>query len=309
VMEAMKMQHAIAAPRSGYLRALTVSAGDTVFEGHALAFIEEAEIDAAGATADDTIDLDAIRTDLAEVLARQQKTRDPARPEAVARRRKTGQRTARENVADLCDADSFVEYGSLVIAARRQRNTVDELIDQTPADGLVMGVGQVNGHLFPDADSRCAVVAYDYTVLAGTQGKKNHQKQDRLFRLAERWRLPLVLFAEGGGGRPGDTDTVAVASLNIDTFHRFSRLSGQAPLVGVVSGRCFAGNAVLLGCCDVIIATANSSIGMGGPAMIEGGGLGVFRPEEVGPMSVQVPNGVVDIAVADEAEAVQVAKK
>ncbi len=146
-------------------------------------------------------------------------------------------------------------------------------------------------------------------MLAGTQGKKGHEKKDRMFKLAEQWRMPIVLFAEGGGGRGSDTDSIGVGSLQLDTFHRFARLSGLVPLVGITSGRCFAGNAVLLGCCDVVIATANSTIGMGGPAMIEGGGLGVYRPEEVGPMSVQVPNGVVDIAVEDEIEAVDVAKK
>ena len=81
------------------------------------------------------------------------------------------------------------------------------------------------------------------------------------------------------------------------------------PVIGINHGRCFAGNTVLLACCDVIIATKDSTIGMGGPAMIEGGGLGVYTPEEVGPMSFQVPNGVVDILVDDEAEAVAVAKK
>src|SRR5215468_3145529 len=218
-------------------------------------------------------------------------------------------RTVRENVAALCDDGSFVEYGSLVIAARRQRNTVNELIDTTPADGLVMGVGRVNGHLFPDSAASCVGMSYDYTVLAGTQGKKNHQKKDRMFKLAERARLPIVFFTEGGGGRPGDTDQVYAGNLHTPAFHLFGRLSGLVPLVGITSGRCFAGNAVILGCCDVVIATANSNIGMGGPAMIEGGGLGVFRPEEVGPMSVQTRNGVVDIAVADEGEAVRAARQ
>jgi acetyl-CoA carboxylase carboxyltransferase component len=152
-------------------------------------------------------------------------------------------------------------------------------------------------------------MSYDYTVLAGTQGKKNHQKKDRMFELAERARLPIVFFTEGGGGRPGDTDQVFAGNLHTPAFNMFGRLSGLVPLVGVTSGRCFAGNAVLLGCCDVIIATANSNIGMGGPAMIEGGGLGVFRPEDVGPMSVQTRNGVVDVAVADEAEAVRAARQ
>jgi acetyl/propionyl-CoA carboxylase alpha subunit len=309
VMEAMKMEHEVRAPASGILLALTVAEGDTVFEGHKLGFILPGDIAVDAVTEAADIDLDHIRPDLAEVLDRRARTLDTARPDAVARRRKTGQRTVRENIDDLCDPGSFVEYGALVIAARRLRATIEELIRTTPADGLVTGLGRVNGTLFPDRDARCILMSYDYTVLAGTQGKKNHAKKDRMFEIAEKWRLPVIIFTEGGGGRPGDTDTIYAANLITEAFNRFSKLSGLVPLIGITSGRCFAGNAVLLGCCDVIIATANSTIGMGGPAMIEGGGLGVFKPEEVGPMSVQVPNGVVDIAVADEAEAVAVARR
>jgi acetyl-CoA carboxylase carboxyltransferase component len=309
VMEAMKMQHVIPAALSGVVRGLAVAEGDAVYEGHPLAFIEERAVDAPEAAADEAIDLDHIRPDLAESQARHAIGLDDARPEAVARRRKTGQRTARENIADLCDPDSFVEYGPLIIAAQRARRPVDELIERTPADGLVAGIGRVNGDLFDEGASRCAVMSYDYTVLAGTQGFKNHEKKDRMFELAERSRLPMVFFTDGGGGRPGDTDWVTPAGLQVMAFNLFAKLSGLVPMVGITSGRCFAGNAALLGCCDVVIATENSTIGMGGPAMIEGGGLGVFRPEEVGPMSVQVPNGVVDIPVADEAEAVKAAKQ
>jgi acetyl-CoA carboxylase carboxyltransferase component len=228
--------------------------------------------------------------------------RDERRPEAVARRRATGQRTARENVEDLCDPDTFVEYGPLVIAAQRRRRELQELIERTPADGLVAGIGMVEAR-------PTAVLSYDYTVLAGTQGMQNHRKKDRLFELVERLRLPVVLFAEGGGGRPGDTDGLGVSGLETMAFHLFARLSGLVPLVGIASGRCFAGNAALLGCCDVVIATEGANIGMGGPAMIEGGGLGVVAPEDIGPLDVQVANGVVDIAVADEAEAVAVARR
>ncbi|MBI3247793.1 MAG: carbamoyl-phosphate synthase large subunit [Deltaproteobacteria bacterium] len=309
VMEAMKMEHVIQAETSGIVRQLTIVKGDTIFEGHPLAFIEETEVAAAETETVERVDLDYIRPDLAETHARHAITRDDVRPEAVARRRKTGQRTARENVADLCDPGSFVEYGSLAVAAQRRRRSMEDLMKNTPADGMVTGVARINGHLFDDDKARCAVLAYDYTVLAGTQGMKNHEKKDRLIDLATRLRLPVVIFTEGGGGRPGDVDWPSPAGLNIWTFHHFGRLSGLVPLVGINSGRCFAGNAALLGCCDVVIATANSSIGMGGPAMIEGGGLGVFRPDEVGPMSVQVPNGVVDIPVADEAEAVFAAKQ
>jgi acetyl-CoA carboxylase carboxyltransferase component len=309
VMSAMKMEHVIEAPVGGIVRSVPVREGDTVYEGSALVVLEESEVEAEALSEAASADLARVRPDLAELQRRQTLTRDAARPDAVERRRRTGQRTARENVEDLCDPGSFVEYGALAIAAQRRRRTLEDLIEKTPADGLVAGIGQVNGALFDEARSRCAVLAYDYTVLAGTQGLQNHRKKDRLFELAEQWRLPVVFFTEGGGGRPGDTDGAGIAGLDCMAFHYFGRLSGLVPLVGINSGRCFAGNAALLGCCDVVIATASSSIGMGGPAMIEGGGLGVFHPDEVGPMSVQVPNGVVDVAVADEAEAVRVAKQ
>jgi acetyl/propionyl-CoA carboxylase alpha subunit len=309
ILEAMKMQHVVSATADGYVRNVLAGEGDTVVEGQALLHIEEAEIGDAGEKATVAIDLDEIRPDLAEVIARQSMTLDAQRPAALERRRRTNQRTARQNIEDLCDDGSFAEYGSLVLPARRSKHSIEELVERYPADGLITGLGRINGDRFPDEDARCIVMSYDYTVLAGTQGKKNHQKKDRMFELAEKWRLPIVYFTEGGGGRPGDTDIPFAANLQTPAFNLFARLSGLAPLVGITSGRCFAGNAVLLGCCDVVIATANSTIGMGGPAMIEGGGLGVFTPEEVGPMSVQTRNGVVDIAVEDEIEAVAVAKK
>jgi acetyl/propionyl-CoA carboxylase alpha subunit/acetyl-CoA carboxylase carboxyltransferase component len=305
IMESMKMEHVIEAPVSGYVREIAATVGDAVFEGHALMFIEEADLGAAGATEAAAIDLDAVRPDLAEVLERHRLTLDAARPAAVERRRKTGQRTARENVDDLLDPGSFTEYGPLTVAARRRRHSIEELIEQTPADGMVMGLGRVNGAHFADEAARCAVMAYDYTVLAGTQGAYNHHKMDRLCEIAERFRLPTIFFCEGGGGRPGDTEGGGF----IRGFEFWGRMSGVAPLVGITSGRCFAGNASVLGCCDVIIATRDSTIGMGGPAMIEGGGLGIFRPEEIGPVSIQEPNGVIDIVAEDEADAVRIAKQ
>ena len=251
----------------------------------------------------------ATRADLLEVQARLAHTLDAQRPDAVAKRHALGQRTARENIADLCDAGSFSEYGALAIAAQRSRRSLDDLMKNTPADGMVTGIGSINGALFGDERSRCVVMAYDATVLAGTQGLRNHQKTDRMLGIALQQRLPVVLFAEGGGGRPGDTDMPIVAGLHVTTFASYARLSGAVPVVGIVAGRCFAGNAALLGCSDVIIATKASNIGMGGPAMVEGGGLGVFAPEQIGPSEVQHANGVIDVLVDDEAQAVAAAKQ
>ncbi|MFI8482411.1 carboxyl transferase domain-containing protein [Pseudomonas sp. NPDC078700] len=309
VLEAMKMEFEVKAEQSGIVHSLAVEPGTIVTQGAALLFIEPAHIADEQLLNEEGVDLEHIRADLGEVLERHAITRDERRPHAVAKRRKTQQRTTRENLADLLDHGSFSEYGALAIAAQRRRRSLDELIEQSPADGLVAGTGTVNAELFGNKAARCMAIAYDYTVFAGTQGVMNHKKTDRMLQLAEQWRLPLVLFAEGGGGRPGDTDFVGVAGLDCHTFVGMAKLSGLVPLVGVVSGRCFAGNAALLGCCDVIIATRNASIGMAGPAMIEGGGLGSFSAEQVGPTSVQSPNGVIDLLVEDEAQAVRVAKQ
>ena len=309
VIEAMKMEHQVAADRGGVVRLVVVKVGDALAKDDPVVFIEPAEIDGTVEAQAENVDLDAVRADLAEMLARQAFTLDVNRPDAVARRRKTNQRTARENIAALVDEGSFIEYGSLALAAQRARRTHEDLITNTPADGVVAGLGTINGKHFEPDRARSMVIAYDYTVLAGTQGQRNHKKQDRMFKLAEELRTPVVLLAEGGGGRPGDTERLGVTGLDVPTFGQFARLSGLVPLVGVVSGRCFAGNAALLGCCDVIIAAKDTTLGMGGPAMIEGGGLGVYRPEEVGPVSFQVPNGVIDVLVEDEQEAIEVARR
>ncbi|MEA2140983.1 MAG: hypothetical protein QOC91_1082 [Solirubrobacteraceae bacterium] len=303
VLEAMKMEHEVLAQAGGVLRSVEVAIGDAVEEGQVLALIgahsgddrSAPQASLAGAE-------DGFRADLEAVRERHAVGLDAARPEAVARRRERGRRTARENLAELLDEGSYVEYGPLLFAAQEARRSREELIARTPADGLVAGVGEIDGR-------RCVAMSYDYTVLAGTQGMRNHAKKDRLFEIAARRRLPVVLFAEGGGGRPGDVDMPIVAGLDCRAFALFAQLSGLVPLVGIASGYCFAGNAALLGCCDVVIASEDASIGMGGPAMIEGGGLGVYEPGEVGPIDVQDANGVVDLRVADDRAAVAAAKR
>jgi acetyl-CoA carboxylase carboxyltransferase component len=302
VLEAMKMEHEVLAEIDGVVRSLAVAVGDAVQEGQLLLTIEPGAGAAAGSASAQPVRSGGERADVRAVRERHELGLDAARPDAVAQRRERGRRTARENLADLLDADTFVEYGSLLFAAQERRRPREELIARTPADGLVGGVGSVEG-------GPCVAMSYDYTVLAGTQGMRSHAKKDRLFELAERRRLPVVLFAEGGGGRPGDVDMPIVAGLDCRAFELFAQLSGLVPLVGIASGYCFAGNAALLGCCDTVIATEDSSIGMGGPAMIEGGGLGVHDPMDVGPIDVQYANGVVDLRAADDAEAVALAKR
>ncbi len=334
ILEAMKMEHEVRAHAPGRVQALQFAVGDLVDEHDLLLISELTTHIPQGPEAKNTTQFAAtaslngpasassaalppaatghVRADLQHLLDRTALTQDAARPEALAKRHALGQRSARENIADLCDLatdpGNFIEYGALAFAAQTRRRTPADLAANTPADGMVTGMGSVNAAQFGAEASRCVVMAYDFTVLAGTQGMRNHQKTDRLLELALHQKLPVVLFAEGGGGRPGDVDSPKVAGLNVSTFASFARLNGQVPVVGIVEGRCFAGNAALLGCADVIIATRASNIGMGGPAMVEGGGLGVFRPQQIGPSAVQHTNGVIDILVDNEAQAVAAAK-
>jgi acetyl-CoA carboxylase carboxyltransferase component/biotin carboxyl carrier protein len=309
VVEAMKMEHVLTAPMRVRVHELRVTNGDFVDDGQVLVVLEALAAAGDHAAAASEADLDAIRPDLQRVIDRAAFTLDANRPDAVQRRHASGGRTARENIADLCDPGSFDEYGAFAIAAQTRRRTLADLVTNTPADGMVTGCGTVNAALFGPERSRCVVMAYDYTVLAGTQGLRNHAKTDRMLAIAHRLRLPTVLFAEGGGGRPGDTDHAMVAGLNNHTFSNFAALSGKVPVVGIVHGRCFAGNAALVGCSDAIIGTRASNLGLGGPAMIEGGGLGVFAPEAIGPSAEQSRNGVLDILVDDEAQAVAAARR
>lgn len=237
---------------------------------------------------------------LPEVLARRFLTTDAARPEKVAKRHAQGRRTTRENIADLVDAGSFIEYGRFVTPAQEQRRDLADLVLQAPADGIVGGTATIDG-------TPCAVLSYDYLVMAGTQGMRGHHKTDRLVETATRMGLPAVFFTEGGGGRPGDVDLPGVSFLDLNLFALWAE--ARVPRIAIVSGRCFAGNAVLAGCADLRIATPDANLGMAGPAMISGGGLGDYAPEEIGPVSDQSANGVLDVVADDEAEAVAIARR
>ena len=304
IVESMKMEHIVEAPTDGVVGEILVAPSDVVQADDPLLGFVEGSVETAGDASDEVaaVDLDVVRADLAESINRHELGLDEFRADAVTRRHASGLRTARENLDDLLDPGSFVEYAPLVVAAQRRRRSAEELQTRTPGDGLIGGVGTIDGQAV-------VAVSYDYMVLAGTQGLWNHLKKDRLFEIAERLRAPVVLFAEGGGGRPGDTVGLGVTGLDCLAFNYFAQLSGLVPLIGIAAGYCFAGNAALLGCCDVVIATRDSNIGMGGPAMIEGGGLGTYDPKAIGPSDVQYANGVIDILVNDEAEAVAVAKQ
>ncbi|MEY2909323.1 MAG: hypothetical protein RLZZ602_1846, partial [Pseudomonadota bacterium] len=243
-------------------------------------------------------------------LKRRELTEDAGRPDAITKRHERGGRSARENLLDLLDGGEFIEYGRFAVAAQRSRRDIEELQRQTAGDAVLTAIGHINGELFPKEQTATALIINDYTVLAGTQGYFHHHKIDRMLAIAEKRQLPVVMYSEGGGGRPGDTDVlVSMGGLNLPTFQRWAALTGVIPRIAVSHGFCFAGNAALFGAADLRIATSSSHIGMAGPAMIEGGGLGTYAPSDIGPVEVHRRNGVVDIVVADEAAATRVVQQ
>jgi len=308
ILEAMKMEHQIVADTGGLVLDVLATAGMTVSGNMPLVILRPQVVDAVDVAEGIVADPDYIRSDLAALQMKKEAILDGARNAAVAKRHGYGKTTIRENIDRLVDEGSLSEYGGLNIAAQRSRHDVETLEKISPADGMVAGTACVNGQYFDENASACVVLGYDYMVFAGTQGVLNHKKTDRLLHLAEKRQLPIIFYGEGGGGRPGDVDINAASTLDVPTFQTYARLSGLVPRIGIASGRCFAGNAALMGLSDILIATKDTSIGMGGPAMIEGGGLGIFKPEEVGPVSMQASNGVIDIVVEDEFEATDVAK-
>jgi acetyl-CoA carboxylase carboxyltransferase component len=309
VVEAMKMENIISAKENGVIKNISVKVGEVISKGQLLLNYEENKNGEILNKRNKTDNEKTERSDLNKLKEREKYLLDENRPEAVAKRKNKGQNTARENISLLADENSFKEYGGLTVAAQRFRRNEEDLIKNTPADGLICGIASINKKMFNNEPKQCCILAYDYTVLAGTQGAMNHAKMDRMLQVAQRNKLPVILFAEGGGGRPGDVDVQMVAGLHIMTFYEYAKLSGKVPTIAIVEGYCFAGNAALAGVSDVIIATENSSIGMGGPAMVEGGGLGKFHPKEIGPAEVQVKNGVIGILAKNESEAVGIAKK
>ncbi|MDT0596344.1 acyl-CoA carboxylase subunit beta [Glaciecola petra] len=248
-----------------------------------------------------------------ELTERLNNTFDKNRPSQTKKRHAKGFNTARENLAKMCKTGRFIEYGQMAVAAQRQRKSYQDLQTETAADGVITGIGKVNESTInctnESSKHSTALIINDYSVLAGTQGYFHHAKLDRIIEIAESQKLPVIMFTEGGGGRPGDTDiTTVISGLQCTTFSRWAGLAGIVPRITINNGYCFAGNAALFGSGDITIATQSSNIGMAGPAMIEGGGLGKYTPSDIGPIDIQAANGVIDIVAQNENHAIEIAQ-
>jgi acetyl-CoA carboxylase carboxyltransferase component len=309
IIEAMKMQTTLCADVSGKMGQVFVNIGDECFVGMPLVDIHP---NSSSKTKSETMVTPSSTNQrlLDELRTREELTLDTQRMEQQQKRHEKGYLSARENLQNLCSADSFMEYGQMAVAAQRLRRDYDELKTATAADGVITGVGKINQGLVAEQNTQTAIVINDYSVLAGTQGYFHHLKLDRILAIAAAKKFPVVMFTEGGGGRPGDTDITTVNSgLQCQSFATWASLQGKVPRISVANGYCFAGNAALFGAADITIATQSSWIGMAGPAMIEGGGLGVVKPTDIGPSDKQVKNGVIDILVENEQQAAEMAKK
>jgi acetyl-CoA carboxylase carboxyltransferase component len=309
IIEAMKMQTTVCAEASGKVGQVFVNIEDECFVGMPLVDIHSDGARKSQTEKRPTTDNPNQRL-LRELRIRAALTLDEQRIDQQQKRQLKGYLTARENLQNLCPSDSFMEYGQMAVAAQRMRRDYDDLKTATAADGVITGIGQINQGLVSDKNSQTAIVINDYSVLAGTQGYFHHLKLDRILAIAADKKYPVVMFTEGGGGRPGDTDITTVNSgLQCQSFATWASLQGKVLRISVANGYCFAGNAALFGAADITIATQSSWIGMAGPAMIEGGGLGLVKPTDIGPSAKQVKNGVIDILVENEQQAADMAKK
>ena len=103
-----------------------------------------------------------------------------------------------------------------------------DLQEQTAATASLPTMKPLNRDLFGASTALTALIINDYTVLAGTQGYFHHRKIDRMLGVAAQRRLPIIMYTEGSGGRPGDTDVlISGGGLNVPTFHRWCALAGQ----------------------------------------------------------------------------------
>jgi acetyl-CoA carboxylase carboxyltransferase component len=303
LMESMKVQLRVEAEHDGTIETVHVCVDDTATrDSHLVSLTATDNTNDQPKAQSKTVD-SSPHSLIQEFKDRQALSLDKHRSDAAAKRHSKGYRTARENLSLLCNGGSFQEYGQFAVAAQRQRHDYETLKTTSAADGIITGIAKIDG-------KSVALIVNDYSVMAGTQGFFHHQKLDRILEVAGHKKLPVIMYTEGGGGRPGDTDvTVVNSGLQCASFGTWAGLSGLVPRISVANGYNFAGNAALFGAADITIATRSSWIGMAGPAMIEGGGLGRFKPTDIGPIEVQSQNGTVDIVVNDERQAAEMAIK
>ena len=211
--------------------------------------------------------------------------------EGVARQHAAGKLTCRERVALFFDEGSFTE---LMIMAHHTSESPMMAGRDTPADGVVVGTGLVEGR-------PVAVIAYDFTVMAGSIGHNTEMKCHRVRELALERRIPMVWLLDSAGARVQEATTAMFAGSG-QMFYDQVMMSGVVPQVAAMMGPCAAGTAYVPGLADFVpMVKKTSSMALAGPPLVKAATGADVTAEELGGSKVHCrESGVGDLEVDDD---------
>ena len=227
---------------------------------------------------------------LADLAERKQRALEMGGAERVERQRSLGKLPVRERLERFVDPGTFVEYGQLAdhmdpgLAAK----------GSFAADGCITGVGHIDGR-------PVAIVAYDFTVMAGSMGEVNEQKVTRMRELVLRQRIPIVWLLDSAGARVGSSTGSTFAGAGA-LFREQVALSGVVPQVAALMGHCAAGTAYIPALTDFIVMVKGiSSMALAGRHLVKAATSEDVTEAEMGGSEVHTKvSGVADLEVADD---------
>ena len=224
-------------------------------------------------------------------------TLDDARPLAVKKQQDLGKLTARKRQELLFDPGTFLEFGQLAQAINIREK-------ETPADGVIIGIGKVNGR-------RVALLNYDFTVFGGSQGALNHAKTDHIHKIALEQSIPIVYLLDGGGARAQDIGGQGVGYHAPEMWLDQVRMSGWVPMIAAALGPCYAGHANIAGLCDIVIMNKHtSSMGVGGTHLVRASlGIDISHFDLGGAKMHAEVSGVADVLAKTDEECIEKIKE
>jgi acetyl-CoA carboxylase carboxyltransferase component len=239
--------------------------------------------------------------DLADDLGvRREKALAMGGAEAIAKQHAEGKLTVRERVARLFDPGSFQEIGLLATHANISSAMKGR---DTPADGVVTGFGKINGR-------PASLIAYDFTVMAGSMGRTAEVKCNRAREIALSKRMPMIWLIDSAGARIQEAIGSTFAGSGF-LFREESIMSGVVPMVAAMMGPGAAGTAYIPALADFVpMVKGTSHMALGGPPLVKAVVGEDISAEELGGSKVHTEiSGVADLEVADDAECIDVIKE
>jgi len=239
---------------------------------------------------------------VSELKAKRVKNRAMGGEDRIKKQHERGKLTVRERLDLLFDTDTFVEFGLLASQQPVRGGEADS--DGTPADGVVTGHGLVEGR-------QVWVIAYDFTVMAGSMGAVGEQfKAARVRELALRYRKPIVWLLDSAGARIQE----AAGSTFAGTGYLFADqvvMSGVVPQVAAMLGPCSAGTAYIPGLADFVpMVKETSSMSLGGARLVKAATGEDVTDHDMGGSQVHCyESGVGDNEVADDRECIELVRK